>query len=1049
MRKNINILFLAICFFVSPIQYSYSQQIKNLGLPFIKNYSPEVYKASDQNWTIYQDERGIFYFGNTLGILEFDGISWRLTELPNRSTVRSICPDKKGKIFIGGSDEIGYLVYDSVGNTKYKSLINLIPEKYKNFGDVWEIFSLNDEIIFRTYQYIFILQNENITTIIAPNEFRTVNLVKNEIYITDDNGEIYTIQDNKLKLFLAVEKLTKKHHPIILPFDNNKLLFATRKNGLFIYDGKKITEWNIEINDFLKKNLLYCAIQIDSNYYAFGTWLNGVIITDKKGKPIQFLNKENGLISNNIYNFYVDKQKNLWCALDGGIAQIEINSPFSYVPSSGEFQVQCFAFALFKNTFYVGGSPHIFYRDWVNYEDPFNRKPFVKIKKTEPQLWQLHEIDGELYGAHSFDILKIDKNNVTEIPVNDKIVWDVNLVNGNTQFLIAGEDDGIYVLKKEKNSWKLKNKISGYNDLARWIVVDKNNNFWCSTYGDRIYKLTINNDFDSITSTKFYDIKPNYPLAIGNRVTIIDNKIIVAGSDGFYIYNEIHDNFESYNEFNNLISKGYPVNITGCDKKGNFWFTDFEGTGEFLKQPNGHYTAYRTPFYKFNNTSESYPIFTLNDSNIIIGSTNGFIHYDPTYKKDYNLIFNTLIRKVELLNCDSLIYNGGETTQIKTSKPSEIIILYKNNSIRFEYTATSYENVEKNQFQYKLIGYDKNWSNWSTESKKEYTNLPEGNYTFTVRSRNVYRVIGTTSKFDFQIQAPWYRTIGAFLCYFLFIVLIIYLIVYLNSRRLIAANLKLESIINDRTIEIVNQKEEILMQYEQVKENNALKDKFYSIISHDLINTIGSLRSFSDLLKKYVSNKNDEKLNKYSKALFESSKSAFELLINLLNWTRLQTGRIKVNPEKVNFIDLVNEGLILHKNSIENKKLTVEVNNPEELYIYADRNMMSTVLRNLISNAIKFTPENGKISIIIKNSDAEYMVDIADTGIGISEDDLKKLFRNDIYFQRHGTNNETGTGLGLLLIKSFIELHNGKISIESETNKGSKFSFIVPLNFKV
>jgi len=402
---------------------------------------------------------------------------------------------------------------------------------------------------------------------------------------------------------------------------------------------------------------------------------------------------------------------------------------------------------------------------------------------------------------------------------------------------------------------------------------------------------------------------------------------------------------------------------------------------------------------------------------------------------------------MQLLHNDTMIYQGGISTIQGSGKnrSKEININYQDNSIRFEFAATSYENIEKNQFQYKLTGYDNNWSNWSANTIKEYTNLPEGQFTFFVRARNVYRVIGTTDKIEFRILPPWYRKIWAYLSYLLISLGLIYLIVYINSYRLKATNIRLEGIIKERTTEISNQKEIIQLNYEQLKDSQGIKDKFYSIISHDLINTIGAIKSFSELLKTYASTLRDEKLNKYSSGLYNSSTSAFELLTNLLNWTRLQTGRMKINPEKINLIQLLNDVLLLYNNLLEKKKLLITNECPLELLIVADKNMISTVLRNLVSNAIKFTPEGGKIFLSVKYTDTEYTFEIKDTGIGMSTDELQKLLRKDIYFQRQGTNYESGTGLGLLLIKNFIELHQGNISVESEPEKGSIFLFSAPL----
>ncbi len=1022
-----------------------SQEINNLGIPYIKNYSSEEFHASDQNWAIYQAHSGIMYFGNTLGILEFDGMSWRLIRLPNNSAVRSITEGNDGRIYVGGSNELGYLDSDPAGKTIFKSLLNLIPAESGNFADVWDIYKLNNETVFRTYKFLFIIKNGKFSAIRAQSRFRSAGLVRGVLFVLD-NGKTFTLQEDKLIPY-ETANLQIGLRTLILPFDKDKILFATRENGLFIQNQNEIIPWKTSVDEFLRKYLIYSALQIDSNYYAIGTWLNGVIIIDKYGKPIQYLNKEKGLLNNSVYSLFVDREKNLWCAMDGGISRIEINSPFSYFNSNAGFEAQCYTAALFKNKLYIGGGPNVYYHDWFTYENPLQRKPFIKIDQTSPQLWQLKEIQGKLYAAHSFDILILEENKVERIALNDGIVWSLTIPKNNTSLLLAGEDDGIYVLEQINKIWKFRNKIRGENLFGRWLVEDEKNNLWCSGYDQRIFKYRVNKNFDSIISVKFYDIRANYPLAVGNRLTILKNKIIVSGADGFYEYDENSDRFIPSAELNEMIVKGKPVNINGADSKGDIWFNDFEGQGVFLKQPNGHYKVFRTPFYKFNLAPESFPVVSLNDFSILLCKNDGFINYNPKYIKNYDLDFNTLIRKVVLLNNDSVIWDGGNTAirEVRKDELQNIILSYEDNAIHFEYAAPLFENIEKTQFQFKLEGYDKGWSSWSSSSIKEYTNLQAGKYTFTVRARNVFRVIGKTSQFSFRVKAPWFLSIWAWLGYFIITSAIVYGIVFINSRRLRSANLRLEKVIELRTIEIMNQKEIIQLHFDQLKDADALKDKFYSIISHDLINTIGSIKSWSELLYDYMHDKDDDKLKLYGNALSTTSKSAFELLTNLLNWTRLQTGRMKLNRVKFDLIEIIDEVTTLYQNIIENKGLNLSLSLPDELFIFADKNMISTVIRNLLSNAIKFTPESGTISIEVSNSASEYSFVITDSGLGINSEDLKKLFRKDIYFQKHGTNNESGTGLGLLLIKDFIEMHKGTISIKSEAGKGSKFTFTVPI----
>ena len=189
-----------------------------------------------------------------------------------------------------------------------------------------------------------------------------------------------------------------------------------------------------------------------------------------------------------------------------------------------------------------------------------------------------------------------------------------------------------------------------------------------------------------------------------------------------------------------------------------------------------------------------------------------------------------------------------------------------------------------------------------------------------------------------------------------------------------------------------------------------------------------------------------ENIDEYSQAIISSSRKAFALLVNLLEWSRLQTGRLSFNPVPINFKAIINDNVELFKNSALQKEVLIDTDIKSDLKIDADYNMINTVVRNLLSNAIKYTSKAGKIRICASQNNNETEFSIHDTGVGIREEDIDKIFRLDVQFSTPGTANESGSGLGLMLCKEFIEKHNGKIWVESKEGSGTTFKFILPQN---
>lgn len=230
----------------------------------------------------------------------------------------------------------------------------------------------------------------------------------------------------------------------------------------------------------------------------------------------------------------------------------------------------------------------------------------------------------------------------------------------------------------------------------------------------------------------------------------------------------------------------------------------------------------------------------------------------------------------------------------------------------------------------------------------------------------------------------------------------------------------------------------------QFKKLNAEKDKFFSIIAHDLKSPFNSIVGLSEVLVKQVNEKNYNGIEEYSGFILQSSQRAMDLLVNLMEWAQSQTGRMEFNPKNFDLVELINEVQLLFAGNAQQKDIKIKTNLPENIPVFADKAMISTVVRNLISNAIKFTFPGGEILISTELNPSELIVSVMDTGMGISEDRLGKLFRIAESYSTPGTDREKGTGLGLILCNEFVKKHGGNISVVSEEGKGSTFSFILP-----
>lgn len=240
--------------------------------------------------------------------------------------------------------------------------------------------------------------------------------------------------------------------------------------------------------------------------------------------------------------------------------------------------------------------------------------------------------------------------------------------------------------------------------------------------------------------------------------------------------------------------------------------------------------------------------------------------------------------------------------------------------------------------------------------------------------------------------------------------------------------------------------EQLLASEEKLKHTNAQKDRFFSIISHDLRGPLGAIKLQLEMISSIADQLSKDEIVSMIQTLEEAANRTFALLENLLHWSRVQQGREEFLPESIELSSLVEDSISLHSINSLKKEITIIKRIPEDLYVLCDGNMISTVVRNLLSNAIKFTPTGGQIVVMAGADGDNALVSVADTGVGMDEESIEKLFRIDVSFTMPGTENEKGTGLGLILCKEYVERNGGTIAVSSTVGLGTAFRFTIPLS---
>jgi signal transduction histidine kinase/ligand-binding sensor domain-containing protein len=559
------------------------------------------------------------------------------------------------------------------------------------------------------------------------------------------------------------------------------------------------------------------------------------------------------------------------------------------------------------------------------------------------------------------------------------------------------------------------------------------------------------NDSNSLSNNNVYDI------LIEN-----DTCIWIATQGGLNLFNPVKRKIKRCYTEDSLQNKSIQGLTT--DKYGMLWLTTSAGITRYDYHTNkvkNFTVAEGLQSTDFKNGS----ILTTENGTILAGGTNGFNIINPGRIPENKKAPDVVITDFHIFNQKVSIGAQGSPLKKHISQTNKIILTYKQSVLTFFFAVLDYTNPQKNRYAYMMEHFDKGWIYCGNRKEATYTNLDPGKYLFHVKGSNndgVWNETGTT--LQIIITPPWWKTktawfvfISAFFC--LFLLFYFYRINQLNRKKIM-----LEKLVHERTSEIEEKNRVLSQQTDDLKERqllidlqtkdlfasneklvalNKTKDKLISIIAHDLKNPFTTILGFCEILSRRYETMDDGRRKHILENVYKSALNLFKLLETLLDWARTQTGNIKCNPEEFVLNDIVDANILFVENLANEKKVDIKHNLKNGIVIYADKNMLNTVIRNLITNAIKFT-ENGTIRIEAEQGADAAKVMIQDSGVGISPENRAKLFNVGNSKSSFGTRGESGTGLGLLICKEFIERHGGVIGVESEQGKGSTFYFTIP-----
>lgn len=956
--------------------FSISLSVLGQGFSFYEYYPPEVYGEHPQNWDAEKDSIGYIYFGNGDGLVVFNGVEWLNMHIGETGRAQSLFLSKDGKMYVNGHSDFGLIIPDSLNRISYRSISDQFYAPNESKPYIWDVYEINGSIYNRHNHGVAIYDPLENTirdfSLENYNGFMRSSFRKGDSIFVDSDVGLWSFQDSSFSKIANAGIFERLRLEFAIQLDDKSYLLGSvsnaspsRESYLHIYDGKNLQPFNTEANEYLDENRLFRGIKINDELIALATIYGGVVFIDMEGNVEKIFTERTGLYSNSVYNMYLSEENLLWLTLSEGIQKLDLNENILRYSEINGIEGAVRELEVVGDKKLVRTLEGIFTNITLK---PEKVDQYVKLDlgdNTDVQGFFNYNDKLFLYGLNG--VFQIGEENQLDL-LYDKSVYKEILTETDSNERIFFTQDGL--LKFDGNSFQ------------EYEIQVSGNPIYAVQYDGDIYFVTGNRNIFRIKDHIVQEIEFEYDIDHSVRINVIDvigDKLLVGaeggGSNmGLFEFNPsnkafIKSNFlEGYPDFNNK----QVFNFRQCNNN-NAWMIANKKLF-LLKKVEGEWIPKDSP-YQLANENTIYTMHCSGDE-AWFGDNEGITNIKNA-EWDYSTPFNTNITGV-FIRSDSLIFGG-------LGKPNnEMVLSYKDNELRFTYAAASYIDPERNQYQVKLEGFEANWSDWTPETQKDYTNIPEGDYTFLARSKNIYDIEGSTASISFTILPPWYRTWWAYLFYAIAITGILYTAYKIR----------------------VNQ----LLRVERIRNNIA------SDLHDEVSATLSSISYFAEAIQ---SNKVKENKDRFVKLIANSAGDAKEKITDIV-WA--------INPEHDDWRAFLSKCRRYASDLLESKgmkySLKIDENIPGKLDMQL-RQHLWLIFKEMVTNAVRHS-EAGQLDVIINYEAGILKMVVQDDGNGMDVDQVRK-------------------GNGLVNIQKRADLIEGEISLKTSEGFGTRWILNVEL----
>jgi DNA-binding CsgD family transcriptional regulator len=720
----------------------------------ITNYSPTETRSGNQNWDISTDGRRM-YFANNNGLLVMEGQNSRLYPLPERTIVRSVA-HIDGRIYTGSYEEVGYWTPNEDGDLSYTSLMPLLEGVTLTHDEFWRIVAFKGDLYFQSFGILLKYDGQTIKPVDMPGPMMFMHVANGRMFGQLIRGGLYEMTDAGLIELPGSRFLSGTEVKTILPLSDTDILIGTGTEGVYRYDGTRFSRWAEGATRDLVTYQLNNGVR-SGDFLIFGTILKGLFVYRTDGSRVNHIHSETLLQNNTVLSMLSDDRGNLWVGMDKGFDYVAFDTPVRLYRDIRNDIGSVYTAALHKNELFVGTNQGIYYYR-RSADGTFTDRRF--IRGSEGQVWFLQVIDGYLYAGLNDGTFLIENHMMRRV---SDITGGYNLKRistGDGGVLLQSSYNEVVVYRKRDGIWQKDHLVEGFRAPSRFLEMDHLGNIWLGHSIKGVYKVQPDDRFTTVVSVE--DVGRDAGLDEStNRVFSVDNRIIVSTSTSVYQWDAINRKMIAFPElFEALGNEGGILNVIPIGSS-RYWILRRHEIGMYDIRFGQVKLLYRLVPEMYNlNLVENYEnVVVLNDRLHLFCLDDGFaiLDYDAISGKE-------IVTAPPLLSEAHIWRAQGERKSVLVGSGSQRRISNTYSNLEFSWVPPM-PGGNKAFFQYRLIGYDSKWTEWSSKTSVAYLRLPHGEYSFEVRMLTETGFVTESARFDFRILPPWYLSPLAYLLY--------------------------------------------------------------------------------------------------------------------------------------------------------------------------------------------------------------------------------------------------------------------------------------------